>query len=186
MEGFQRQGCVDALRKGIAHHFSGAQVLNDGQIEPALCGGNVGNIAHPGLIWLVERELSLQKVRCRRVTVSGVGGDFAGPASHRDDPGKPQLSVNPLAGTSKFRLEHGMEAVQSQGGTSGAAPPVSAEASDCSVPAHRVCGTPSRSSRCARPPRPRTPAPQGFPGDTAPGRSGISPLWFRQDADGFF
>lgn len=65
MEGFQRQGCVDALRKGIAHHFSGAQVLNDGQIEPALCGGNVGNIAHPGLIWLVERELSLQKVRYR-------------------------------------------------------------------------------------------------------------------------
>ena len=112
MEGFQRQGCVDALRKGIAHHFSGAQVLNDGQIEPALCGGNVGNIAHPGLIWLVERELSLQKVRCRRVTVSGVGGDFAGPASHRDDPGKPQLSVNPLAGTSKFRLEQVAETAQ--------------------------------------------------------------------------
>ena len=81
MEGFQRQGCVDALRKGIAHHFSGAQVLNDGQIEPALCGGNVGNIAHPGLIWLVEREFSLQKVWYRGVTVPGVGGDFVGSVS---------------------------------------------------------------------------------------------------------
>ena len=89
MEGFRRQGCAGALRTGIAHNFSGAQVFNDERIEPALSGGNVGNIAHPGLICLVERELSLQKVRCRRVTVPGVGGDFAGSASPRDDPGKP-------------------------------------------------------------------------------------------------
>ena len=66
MEGFQRQGCVDALRKGIAHHFSGAQVLNDGQIEPALSGGNVGNIAHSGLIWL-----SKENFRCRRFDAGG-------------------------------------------------------------------------------------------------------------------
>ena len=46
------------------------------------------------------------------MAVPGVGGDFAGPASHRDDPGKPQLSVNPLAGTSKFRLEQVAETAQ--------------------------------------------------------------------------
>ena len=46
------------------------------------------------------------------MAVPGVGDDFAGPASHRDDPGKPQLSVNPLAGTSKLQLEQVAETAQ--------------------------------------------------------------------------
>ena len=46
----------------------------------------------------------------------GTDGDFVDSVSPRDDPGKPQLSVNPLARTSKFRPEHMIEAVQCQAG----------------------------------------------------------------------
>lgn len=68
-EGFQRQRSVDALRKGITHDFPGAQVLHDGQVEPAFPGWNVGDIAHPGLIWTLKVELSLQKVGCGRMVM---------------------------------------------------------------------------------------------------------------------
>ena len=115
VEGFQSQGSVDAVGKGIAYNFSGTQVLNDGQVKPAFPGGNVGDIAHPGLIWVLKTELSLQKVRRRRMAVPGVGCDLIGPASCRNDPSNPHLTVDPLAGTAEFRLEHVVEAVQPQG-----------------------------------------------------------------------
>ena len=45
----------------------------------------------------------------------GVGDDFAGPVSHRDDPRKPHPPVDTLAGTAEFRLEQVAEIVQAQG-----------------------------------------------------------------------
>ena len=176
-----------AAGKGIAHPFVGTQALDDGRIEPALSGGNAGNIAHPGLIWLLKEEVSFQKIGGDGMAVPGVGGDFVGPASHRGDPRKPHLPVDTLVGTAEFRLEQVTEIVQAQGEiVSGAVPSISAEAPDSSAPAHRGCGAPGHSSRCVRSSGPGTPAPQGFPGGATSGRSGICPLWFRQDADGFF
>ena len=114
VEGFQSQGSVDTLGKGVAHNFSGTQVLDDGQVEPAFPGGNIGDIAHPGLIRVFKIELSLQKVGRRRMAVPGVGCGLIGPASDRRDPCKPHLTVDTLAGTAEFRLEHVVEAVQPQ------------------------------------------------------------------------
>ena len=82
VEGFQSQGSVDALRKGIAHNFSGTQVLDDVQVEPAFPGGDVGDIAHPGLIWLFKTELSLQKVGCNGVAMPRVGCGLIGMVPH--------------------------------------------------------------------------------------------------------
>ena len=115
VQGFQSQGSVDTLGKGVAHNFSGTQVLDNGQIEPAFPGGNIGDIAHPGLIRVFKIELSLQKVGRRRMAVPGVGCGLIGPASDRRDPCQPHLTVDPLAGTAEFRLEHVVEAVQPQG-----------------------------------------------------------------------
>ena len=36
---------INSTGKGIAHPFVGTQALDDGRIEPALSGGNAGNIA---------------------------------------------------------------------------------------------------------------------------------------------
>ena len=64
--------------------------------------------------------------------------------------------------------------------------PVDVYAPDCAVRARTACASASRNSRCERPPVPGIPAPQRLPDGSAPGRSGTFPLWFRQDADGFF
>lgn len=80
---------IDAFRKGIAHNFSGAQVLNDVQIEPALSGRSVDKIAHPGLDLAGRRRTFVAEGSAQRVTVLGVGGDFVGLVSPRDAPGKP-------------------------------------------------------------------------------------------------
>ena len=49
------------------------------------------------------------------MAVPGVGGDFAGPVSHRGDPRKPHLPVDMLVRTAEFRLELVAEIVQAQG-----------------------------------------------------------------------
>ena len=42
---FQGHHGINSTGKGIAHPFVGTQALDDGRIEPALSGGNAGNIA---------------------------------------------------------------------------------------------------------------------------------------------
>lgn len=115
VESFQRQGGVDALRKGIAHNFAGTQILDDGQVELAFPGGNVSDIAYPSLIWLFKEEVSLQEIGCNGMAVPGVGCDLIGPASCRNDSSSPHLTVDTFAGTAEFRLDHVVEAVQPQG-----------------------------------------------------------------------
>ena len=50
VQGIQGELGVDALGKGITHDFSGAQVFDNGEIQPAFPGGDVGDVAHPGLV----------------------------------------------------------------------------------------------------------------------------------------
>lgn len=57
VEGFQSQESVDAIEKSMVHNFSGTQILDDGQVEPAFSSGNIGDIAHLGLIWVFKIEL---------------------------------------------------------------------------------------------------------------------------------
>ena len=42
---FQSQRGINRTGKDTAHPFAGTQALDDGRIEPALSGGNAGNIA---------------------------------------------------------------------------------------------------------------------------------------------
>ena len=81
VQGFQSQRSIDTAGKGIAHNFSGTQVLDNGQVEPAFPGGNVGDIAHPGLIWLFKEKVSLQEIGGSGMAVPGVGCGLIGPAS---------------------------------------------------------------------------------------------------------
>jgi hypothetical protein len=45
-----------------ADHFSGEQVEDHGQIEPALTGWNVGDIRQPDLIGLRGREIPIRQI----------------------------------------------------------------------------------------------------------------------------
>ena len=57
---FQGHHGINSTGKGIAYPFVGTQALDDGRIEPALSGGNAGDITHPGLIGLLKKEVPLE------------------------------------------------------------------------------------------------------------------------------
>ena len=86
-----------------------AQVLHDGQIQPALICRDVGDVAHPGLIRAVKREISLKQIRCDGIAVIGICGLLIGQPRRRVDPGQPHLPVYTLARAAKFRLEQMIE-----------------------------------------------------------------------------
>lgn len=97
-------GSVNAVAKGIVYNFSGTQVLNDGQVEPAFPSENVGDIARLCLIWTFKEEISVEQIGSSGVPVSGVGYGFVSPASHRGNPRNPHLTVDPLAETAESRF----------------------------------------------------------------------------------
>ena len=63
---------------------------------------------------MLKKGVSFQKSGGDGVAVPGVGGDFAGPVSHRGDPRKPYLPGDTLAGTAEFRLGRVAETVQGE------------------------------------------------------------------------
>ena len=71
-------------------------------------------------------------------------------------------------------------------GISHAAAPNVAELLDYTVPFGRACACANHSTRCGKHPKHGIPASQRSPDAQASGCSGIFPLWFAQDADGFF
>ena len=59
---FQGGRGINRTGKGIAHPFAGTQALDDGRIEPALSGGNAGNIApRPDLV-AQKRSFALRRL----------------------------------------------------------------------------------------------------------------------------
>jgi len=59
-----------------AHHLAAEQVDHHGQKEPALVGGDVGNIARPDLVRLAYGELPIEQIGRDRQVVVAVGRDL--------------------------------------------------------------------------------------------------------------
>lgn len=53
---------VNAVGESIADDLLRAKVLYNGQIEPALLCGDVGNITYPGEVWPVKGKAALKEV----------------------------------------------------------------------------------------------------------------------------
>ena len=53
-----------------------AQVLDHSQIQPAFVSRNIGDAAHPGLIWLFKVKLALTQIWDHRIAMIGVCGRF--------------------------------------------------------------------------------------------------------------
>lgn len=76
VESVKSKLCINAVGEGIANNFSGAEIFDNGKIEPAFAGRNVSNIPNPSLIWLFKRKLALKQVGRDRMVVIGVGGSL--------------------------------------------------------------------------------------------------------------
>ena len=62
--------CVDAVGEGVADDLLCAKVFHNSAVEPALAGGDIGNIADPCGVWLVKGEAARKEIGRDGVCVS--------------------------------------------------------------------------------------------------------------------
>ncbi len=61
---------VDAVGEGVADDLLCAKVFHNSAVEPALAGGDIGNIADPCGVWLVKGEAARKEIGRDGVRVS--------------------------------------------------------------------------------------------------------------------
>ena len=108
------QRCVDAVGKGVSDNLFGTEILDNGGVEPALAGRNVGNVADPDGVRFCDVKLPLQQVRRGRVAVVRVGRNAVGPAARGADAGPTHQAVDALAAAAEIRAQKAVEAVESE------------------------------------------------------------------------
>jgi len=72
---FQRvfaQGAFEALRHRPSHDLHRPQVLDRGQVKPALVGRNVGDVGQPDGVWCGDVEMPVEKVRRNAIAMAAV------------------------------------------------------------------------------------------------------------------
>ena len=69
-EGGESEICVDAVGEGVADDLLCAKVFHNSAVEPALAGGDIGNIADPCGVWLVKGEAARKEIGRDGVRVS--------------------------------------------------------------------------------------------------------------------
>lgn len=85
VEGVDDQAAGHGFIHGPADDLSAEQILDDGEIQPSVGGGDVGDICRPGGVGPVGFETSGQKVFGNRHSVSGVGGAYEATRGFRLD-----------------------------------------------------------------------------------------------------
>ena len=69
-KGGEGEICVDAVGEGVADDLLCAKVFHNSAVEPALAGGDIGNIADPCGVWLVKGEAARKEIGRDGVRVS--------------------------------------------------------------------------------------------------------------------
>ena len=69
-----RQRLRHALVHRIAHPLAGEHVLDAGQVMPALVGGHIGDVGHPGFVRPGRRESLIEQVVGHRQVMIRVRG----------------------------------------------------------------------------------------------------------------
>src|SRR5471030_198489 len=76
--GLQQRRCRQCLRHAlvhrVAHQLAGEYVLDAGQVKPALAGGHIGDVGHPGFVWPRRRKGLIEQVVGHRQVVIRVRG----------------------------------------------------------------------------------------------------------------
>ena len=76
----------DHLVHSPADDLAGKQIHHHSEIEPSFSGWNVTDVRHPFLIWALGLEILSQQVRCHRVVMLALGGDFVASLASSTDP----------------------------------------------------------------------------------------------------
>ena len=76
IEGIKCEAGINAVRKSVTDDLLCAKVFDNGAIEPALIGGDIGNIANPCHIGLVKGEVARKEIGRDGMGMPGVCGSL--------------------------------------------------------------------------------------------------------------
>ena len=93
--------CVDAVRESITDDLFGTKIFDSSEIEPAFIGGDVGDIANPGLVGSIKRKLAHEQIRCDGVRMLGIRSRFVSAFAHGGNAQFIHEAVDALARTGK-------------------------------------------------------------------------------------
>jgi hypothetical protein len=111
LQGPQRQLGAQVIGHRPAHHAAREAVQHRRQVEPALPGADVGDIADPELVWMRRGEVPLHQVRqqCEGIPDGGAPvalGNASGEAGTAHQPRHPFAAV-PVAADVQLRVDAG-------------------------------------------------------------------------------
>ena len=108
--------CVDAVRESIADDLFGTQIFDSSEIEPALVGRDVGDVADPSLVWSVKRKLAHEQIRCDRMRMLGIRSRPVSAFAHGGNAQFIHETVDVLARTGELFADQVVQAVETKGG----------------------------------------------------------------------
>ena len=115
IESGESEICVDAVREGIADDLFGTKVFDSSEIEPALIGRDVGDIADPSLVGSVKRKLAHEQIRSNGMRMLGICSRFVSAFAYGGNAQFIHEAVDAFARTGEFFADQVVQAVEAKG-----------------------------------------------------------------------
>ena len=105
IEGIEREAGINAVRKSVTDDLLCAKVFDNGAIELALIGGNIGNIANPCHIGLVKGEVVRKEIGRDGMGMPGVCGSLVNALAGGGNAQFIHQAVNAFARAREFLMD---------------------------------------------------------------------------------
>ncbi len=114
LRAFERKAGINAVRKSVTDDLLCAKVFDNGAIEPALIGGNIGNIANPCHIGLVKGEVARKEIGRDGMGMPGVCGSLVNALAGGGNAQFIHQAVNAFARAGKCLMDQMIQTVKPQ------------------------------------------------------------------------
>ena len=114
MKSIERETGINAVRKSVTDDLLCAKVFDNGAIELALIGGNIGNIANPCHIGLVKGEVVRKEIGRDGMGMPGVCGSLVNALASGGNAQFIHQAVNAFARAGEFLADHMIKTVKPQ------------------------------------------------------------------------
>ena len=114
IEGIKCEAGINAVRKSVTDDLLCAKIFDNGAIEPALIGGDIGNIANPCHIGLVKGEVARKEIGRDGMGMPGVCGSLVNALAGGGNAQFIHQAVNAFARAGEFLADHMIKTVKPQ------------------------------------------------------------------------
>lgn len=105
---------VNAVRESITEDLFGTKVFDGSEVEPALVGRDVGDIANPSLIGSIKRKVAHEEIGSDGMRMLGIRRLLVSAFAHRGNAQFIHQAMDALARTGKLFAYQVVQAVQTE------------------------------------------------------------------------